>query len=406
MKVLMSAFACEPGRGSEPGNGWNWAVQAARSHEVWVVTRAVHRAAVERHLRIHPHDNLHFIFCDLPQWSIRWQQGVRHIRLYYVLWQALVLPVAYRALRRHRFDVIHHVTFNTIDVPGFLWLLSVPFIWGPVGGGQIPPEALKAYYGNRWRREQRRKIRKASLRLDPIVRVAIKRAAHIIAANADTEKRLRQLGAPRVSRVLDVGVNLSADEHSGILRDGTLSIVWAGLLEHRKAPMMALDVLRRLLEQQVDAELWMVGDGPLRADVEEASTSYGIRERLHLMGGVPHSSMRELYTKGDVFLFTSLQDTSGTVVLEAMNAFLPVVALNHQGAAEMVTEETGILVSVESQEQVVRDLADALEALALDPERRQLMGLAARGRVDRIFSWDRKGDFQQTFYSDVLERSL
>ena len=39
MKVLMSAYACEPGKGSEPAVGWNWALQAARRHEVWVLTR-------------------------------------------------------------------------------------------------------------------------------------------------------------------------------------------------------------------------------------------------------------------------------------------------------------------------------------------------------------------------------
>ena len=42
----MSAYACEPGKGSEPGVGWNWALQAAQFHEVWVVTRANNRAAI------------------------------------------------------------------------------------------------------------------------------------------------------------------------------------------------------------------------------------------------------------------------------------------------------------------------------------------------------------------------
>jgi len=402
MKILMSAFACEPNRGSEPGVGWNTAIQAARTHEVWVVTRAEHRAVIEQHLQNHPQDNLRFIFCDLPRWSIRWQKGVRHIRLYYVVWQALIFPIVYRAQRRHQFDVIHHVTFNTIDVPGFLWLLCIPFVWGPVGGGQLPPEALKAHYGNRWRKERIRKVRKRSLRFDPIVRMAIKHAAYILAANADTEHMLRQLGAERVSRVLEAGVNLSTNEEGRSQRHGVFSIVWAGSLEHRKAPIMALDVLRRLLALGVDAELWMIGEGPLRTEVERAVIVYGIQQNVHLIGGVPHPTMRVLYDRGDVFLFTSLQDTSGTVVLEAMSMRLPVVALNHQGAAEMVTPDTGLLVSVESHEQVVHDLATALAALARDGERRRTMGQAARARVEHVYSWDRKGEFLQGFYADVL----
>lgn len=404
MNILMSAFACEPNRGSEEGNGWYTAVQAARSHEVWVLTRAKQREAIERHLQNHPEDHLHFIFVDLPRFISRWQQGKHHMRLYYVLWQVLILPIAYAAVRRHQIDVIHHVTTNTIDVPGFLWLLRRPFVWGPVGGGQLPPTTLRAYYGRGWRKEQLRKIRKWSLHFDPIVRLAIKRAAYILAANADTEQKLRKLGARHVARMVDVGVNLSPDQDAASTQsDDTFSIVWVGLLEPRKAPILALDVLRQLLEQGVDAQLWMIGDGPLRGEVEHAASSYGIEQKLHLAGRVPHPVMRELYAEGDVFLFTSLQDTSGTVVLEAMAAYLPVVALNHQGSAEMVTEETGILVSIESKVQVVRDLAAAIATLKQDPIRRRTMGHAARNRVENVYSWDRRGEFLRSFYADILE---
>ena len=49
LKILYSAYACEPGRGSEPGVGWHWAVETARlGHEVWVITRANNRGVIER----------------------------------------------------------------------------------------------------------------------------------------------------------------------------------------------------------------------------------------------------------------------------------------------------------------------------------------------------------------------
>ena len=48
MKILMSAYACEPNKGSEPGIGWQWAMETARlGHEVWVLTRANNRSAIE-----------------------------------------------------------------------------------------------------------------------------------------------------------------------------------------------------------------------------------------------------------------------------------------------------------------------------------------------------------------------
>jgi hypothetical protein len=45
---------------------------------------------------------------------------------------------------RHSSELIHHVTYNNIDVPGFLWLVPrTRFVWGPVGGGQVAPDRLQ-----------------------------------------------------------------------------------------------------------------------------------------------------------------------------------------------------------------------------------------------------------------------
>ena len=87
MKVLMSAYACEPGKGSEPAVGWNWALQAARRHEVWVLTRGNNREAIEAELAESPVGNLHFVYHDLPRWASFWKRGGRGLHLYYLLWQ-------------------------------------------------------------------------------------------------------------------------------------------------------------------------------------------------------------------------------------------------------------------------------------------------------------------------------
>ena len=69
MRILVSAYACSPGFGSEQGVGWNRALQLARFHEVWVVTRSKNRAAIEAALAREPRPNLHFLYQDLPRWA-------------------------------------------------------------------------------------------------------------------------------------------------------------------------------------------------------------------------------------------------------------------------------------------------------------------------------------------------
>ena len=71
MRVLVSAYACEPGKGSEPGVGWNWARMIAQDHETWVLTRSNNRAPIEAALAADPQPNLRFIYVAPPRWLTR-----------------------------------------------------------------------------------------------------------------------------------------------------------------------------------------------------------------------------------------------------------------------------------------------------------------------------------------------
>ncbi len=87
LKVLVSAYACEPDKGSEPGVGWNWVKQIAKTHETWVLTRANNRESIERELQENPMPGAHFVYLDLPHWMRFWKRGQRGVHLYYYLWQ-------------------------------------------------------------------------------------------------------------------------------------------------------------------------------------------------------------------------------------------------------------------------------------------------------------------------------
>ena len=116
LKVLISAYACEPGKGSEPGVGWNVAVEAARRHDVWAITRANNRPVIEAELARNPIPSLHMVYYDLPRWTRWWKRGTRGTRLYYYLWQLALYSVVRRLYRKIRFDVTHHVKIGRAHV--------------------------------------------------------------------------------------------------------------------------------------------------------------------------------------------------------------------------------------------------------------------------------------------------
>src|SRR5262249_7141407 len=144
--VLLSAFACEPNRGSELGVGWNWALSLAQTgHQVVVLTRSVSRPAIEEEMKsASPSPKLRFEYFDVPQ-PLRWQtRGPLHLHV--VLWQWLAAGFAKKLHQRERFDCVHHVTFAGLRSPVFMGQLGIPFILGPVGGGERAPWRLRRGY--------------------------------------------------------------------------------------------------------------------------------------------------------------------------------------------------------------------------------------------------------------------
>jgi glycosyltransferase involved in cell wall biosynthesis len=91
----------------------------------------------------------------------------------------------------------------------------------------------------------------------------------------------------------------------------------------------------------------------------------------------------------DVFMFPSLRDGGGAVVVEAMAAGKPVVCFDFGGPGLHINEECGFKVPARDPEQAVCDMAAALERLYTDRELRVRMGQAARQRVQQVYDWDR-----------------
>lgn len=405
LKILLSAYACQPGRGSELGVGWHWALEAARDHEVWVLTREYSRPMIEAALAAHPNPNLHFVYHPLPRWLRFYLGRPGYLHLYYVVWQCTVPFVARRLHRQVDFDVVHHVTYNTVEVPGFLAALGPPFIWGPVGGAQLAPASLRSYYGRYWAIEWFRGLRKRLTPLNPWNQFAARRADTVLAANADTEALLGRLRARRVVRELETGIDLdSVPEPAPPAESACLTVLWAGQHVPRKGPELAVDILAELHRRGVPARLRMAGDGPLRRRLEQRVLREGLGDRVELLGNLPHREMQEFYRSGEIFLFSSLQDTSGNVILEAMARGIGVVTLDHHGAAEIVDDDSGVRIAPSDPTSTVRAFADALEALARDPQRRHSMGLHARERVRTVYPWAHKGHLLRDLYASAVRR--
>nr|NJM03238.1 hypothetical protein [Desulfobacula sp.] len=190
MKILLSAYACEPNKGSEPEVGWNWAIESAKlGHDVWVLTRANNQHSIEKELIQYPsRANLHFIYYDLPAWAIRLKRLPGGIYLFYSVWQFGAYKLAKRIHTSVNFDIVHHVTFVSIRFPSFMGRLKTRFILGPVAGGETAPRRLRAGYPIRGvMLDLLRDGANCYIRFDPLIRSMLNKAETIFVTSDQTK---------------------------------------------------------------------------------------------------------------------------------------------------------------------------------------------------------------------------
>jgi glycosyltransferase involved in cell wall biosynthesis len=407
MRVLLVGHACGPDRGSEPGGTWNLAWQLSRFHDVWVMTDPQFRGDVERYLNMHPNPHLQFVWVGLPpRWDPRRTPGSdKGIRLHYLFWQRAVLREARQQHRKHNFDVVHHLSWGTISAPPLLWRLPVPLVWGPIGGGQTTPFAFRRYFGLSWGKELLRTLRvKIATRL-PGLRRAVRETALILSTNPETTLALTAAGARQVLFFPNVGVPEQLIGSSRVERSpkqDEIVILWVGRLIPLKGLPLALEALSQI-DRQVRIRLQIVGEGPLRSDMEKLAQALGVSDRVQFVGSVPWPRMMDFYRLADVFLFTSLRDSSGAVITEALAHRLPILTLNHQGAGAIVPTEAGIKVAVTDPGETVKALAEGMLRLAHAPQLRRQMGDAG-WRYAQGLSWQEHAEQMTRWYEQIAAR--
>jgi glycosyltransferase involved in cell wall biosynthesis len=396
MKILLSAYACEPNKGSEPEVGWQIAVHlAVAGHDVWVVTRANNRESIERELRHRPPlPSLSFIFFDLPTWLRRWKSGRQGLYTYYLLWQWGAYRLAQKEHARVGFDVVQHVTLASIRFPSFMGGIGIPFIFGPVAGGETAP--LRLRWGCGWKgfvREALRDLSNLFIRVDPLVRSTLRRATRIFVTSEQTRSLVPPVFRWKTAVRLAIGYDGPPAAESNAPGHEGFSILYVGEFLYLKGMHLGLRAFSLLLASCPNARLTLIGKGRAERDWKRLAAELQIQDRLTWIPWLTRHELLRRYGQHDVFLFPSLHDSGGFVLLESLSAGLPVVCFNLGGPGLIVDETCGRVISVDTgdRDAIVSRLAEELRRLAADQELRNRLSIGARERAHH-FEWRHRID--------------
>jgi glycosyltransferase involved in cell wall biosynthesis len=396
MKVLISAYQCVPGSGSELGNGWNWAVALSElGNDVTILTSARHRAAAQSG---GPH-GIKFRFVESPASPLRRLSPRLAIYDGYLRFQDAALRQM--EARPEQYDIAHHVAWGSLHLGSRLWRQPMPLLYGPIGGGQTAPAAYWRYFGRDWPAETLRTAATgALLKLNGRSRETLRHAAVTLVTNSATAAACQRMGARDIRYMLAEGV--PGDWITGPReRPGGLPVVlWVGRMLPRKAPVLAVEAFAGL-RRAMPARMIMAGDGPMRPHVRTAIGRLGLTADVDLPGQVPWDEVRRLCDSASVFLFTSLRDSSGSQFLEALGRGLPAVALDHHGIGDVDVGAAAVKVPLPPDpHDLPGQLAAALQAVLCDSEWETRSALGIEWAGEHV--WSAKAAAATEIYREIV----
>jgi glycosyltransferase involved in cell wall biosynthesis len=398
MKLLVSAYACAPNRGSEHAVGWAWVTEAYRlGHEIWVLASSAHRSSIELACRTTAElAGIRWIFPEVRGWPLRQGDEPKWERTYNLLWQRAAADRARELLAKNDIDAIHHITWAGIRAPTFLGGLGPPLIIGPIGGGETTPAMLRTELGMRGRLLERvRNLSNATIGLNPIVGPGLQNAAMIFVSTEDTQALLARTLRRKTIVFSQVGLPNLPVVRPRAPRSGPPRFVYAGRLLYWKGVHIALGAFAEIVKHAPGARFTIVGDGPERDRLGAQVETLSLHDHVDFIPRLPQQKLFEVFDSHDLMLFPSLHDSGGFVVLEALSRGLPVVCLDLGGPKDIVTPESGIVVETRGRntQSVAAAMAEEIFRLLTTPERLPALSAGAIERAQNFLSHKRITEF-------------
>jgi len=407
MNILVSAYACEPNKGSEPEVGWQWVKGLAENNKVYVITRVNNKENIQNGLSGFKYkENIKFFYYDLPEFFLCMKKMVKINQLYYFFWQFGIISLARDIVNREDIDICHHITFVTFKVFSALAFVNKPFVFGPVGGGERA--AYKFYKGCRKRDILKEIIRDIDIlfaRFNPLNLYTLRKATLILTTTKDTRRLIPNKYKSKCSIMQTIGIDRINESTKIIQEKNEFKLLYAGNLIYWKGINILLDSFLMLRKSNKnhnkEIKLSIVGKGRLEGKIKDFIKQNNLEDSIELLGMRDRNELLNMYKEVDLFIFPSLHDSGGMVVLESMANGTPVLCLNLGGPSVNIDKECGIIVEANSYSQVVKDIAMNIEKLSIDQNLHTKLSKNSLVKAENQFLWSKKIKYIEKIYSTI-----
>ena len=276
----------------------------------------------------------------------------------------IAYPPFFRMLlkfRRHQYDVVHSHTPFVMGMVGLRWAESheIPIV--------STYHTLYDRYAHYFRILPARYVR---FRIAKHTNFYYNRVDHVLTPSEASAKWLKRHSVSTPTSIIPTGIargpileRSEVRQTLGIAPE-TRMLLYVGRLAKEKNLGILLDAVATLFKQDRSTRLYLVGDGPYRQECVEQARRLGIGDRVKFAGFVPKLDVHRYYAAADLFLFSSITETQGLVVQEAMTHGLPAIVVGGGGASASVLDGVnGFIVKNEAS-----DMANAIRRVLSDAD--------------------------------------
>lgn len=403
-KIFVSAYACEPGLGSEIGVGWHWVLEMSRYFELWVLTRESNRPTIEPWIALHPeYKGIHFLYFDLPKWARFWKKGLRGVRTYYNIWQYCTNSIVKRTMRENDIKIFHHLTYGNM-----LWKVSSYgqkqfFIWGPVGGLETIPAEYSRHYTGKARLIEW--VRRAAIKLLPLnfgFKKRCRNADLMLCKTEITRNLIPESQRHKSVLFTDVAVEdvAKAFEEQAACND-KIEYLTVGRLDAWRGFDLVIESFARAAQNNPNMHLTIVGKGSDKERLQALAKECGVEGQITFTGKVEMSEYYRLLTAADVVINASLKEGAVTVSFDTMAMGKPLICLDTTGYTRYFSNDYAIVIPRTTRSEVIDELSRAIERMS-NADERKLLGEKAKN-AGKQFTWEERGKEFRDLLMDRLK---
>lgn len=417
MKILFSAYACEPGMGSEPGVGWNVPATIAAKYkemQIFVLTRSRSREKIDIAIRQQNLRNLHVMYYDIPkalyyekEYGSRWGEQYN-----YVLWQILVRRYVRRIVKEYEIDIFHHLTFNQYRTPSPGFYLDIPFVYGPVGGAETINPSFDRDLASHTQQKEKIRRKGYDLRLfkwwigrrnNPKVFLFSTQEnyrkmkpyckgheAEVLPAIGFSPKDIPQIGEPEKTDTFEMIYAGRALDWKGV----KLFLNAADMVFHKEG---IKNFKIKLIGIRFEAEQKAVRSWVTRGRLENNVEIIPFMERDKLIG---------LLAKASLSVYPAFRDSGSMSVLEASALGCPTICFDAGGQDAFPDEALMKIRVTDSYDENLRGFASKLLWAYRHPDELKAIGQNARAYVYNHLTWEKKVEHYMEIYQNLLEKRV